>query len=374
MHIVHLVDSLEIGGAQKLLTLFAEQAKARGLKVTIISLTTKYANEAIVADLKSQGAEVVFLTIYKLYDPTALPKLLRVLRNQKIDVMQTHLGHSNILGVMAGMLINIPVIATLHSTHSRQTGRLYRLRFLIAQLSLRFGARRVIAVGQKIEEIYRDRLTSKTTIDVVPNPVKPNPRLAQNERIALRQEMTGDNSRFLILSVGRLKPEKGLHELLSAFSQVREKHPAAFLVIVGEGEMLDELQMQAASLGLLNHVRFTGSRNDVPQLMSASDMYVSSSYREGLSLAMLEAMSAGLPILATQVGDTEFLLKDKRGLMIPPQDIPALLDGMCFMIENPARMNEMSRVARAFVEANYSPDPWMERLLGIYEQSRNNPR
>jgi len=372
MHIAHLIDSLEIGGAQKLLLIFAEEAKARGIKVTVISLTTKFANDSIVAELKSLGVRVVFLTIYKLYDPTALPKLLMVLRKEKIDVMQTHLGHSNILGTMAGMLIHIPVVATLHSTHAHRTGRLYRLRALIGQYSLRFGARRVIAVGQKIKEIYLERLTSKTIIDVVPNPVKRIPDLDRNVRQALRQEVAGDSARFLILSVGRLTPEKGLHDLLNAFAKVRVKHPSVMLIIVGEGEMLEPLKSQAVSLGIADDVRFTGSRNDVPGLMSASDVYVSASYREGLSLAMLEAMSAGLPILATKVGDTELLLDEDRGLMISPHDVPALTDDLCYLIENPQKMKETGGAARQFVDVNYSPGPWMERLLGIYEQARNN--
>jgi hypothetical protein len=164
MHVVHLLDSLEMGGAQKLLVLFAEEASARDIKVTVISLSTKGVSDAIVSELKSFGVRVEFLTIYKLYDPTALPRLLRVLRKEKIDVIQTHLGHSNVLGVIAGMLINTPVIATMHSTDVRRIG-FFRLRFLAEVYCLRFGARRVIAVGKKIEEIYRDRLTQKTIVD-----------------------------------------------------------------------------------------------------------------------------------------------------------------------------------------------------------------
>lgn len=371
MRIAHLIDSLVLGGAQKLLLLFAQEAKSRGIKVTVIILNPKESNEAIVAELESLSVHVVFLTIYKLYDPTAIPKLLKVLRREKVEILQTHLRHSNILGMLAGMIAGIPVVATLHSTHAQQNGRLYHLRFLAEQYILRFGAHRVIAVGRMIEEINRDRLVGKV-MDVVPNPVQCLSSPSKEELRLIRQEIAGDPSRFLILTVGRLKPEKGFQDLLPAFAQVREKHPSAMLVVVGAGEMLDELNAQAVALDLADDVRFTGIRNDVQKLMSASDIYVSSSYREGLSLAMLEAMAAGLPILATKVGDAEFLLNEGRGLMISPRDIPALVKGMCYLIENPEKKNELSHVARVFVEANYSPGPWMERLLDIYEQARNN--
>lgn len=371
MHIAHLIDSLGIGGAQKLLVLFAEQAQARGLKVTVICLAARKANAAIIADLESFGAHVVLLSIYKLYDPTALPKLLMVLRREKVDVLQTHLRHSNILGALAGRLMNIPVAATLHSTHARPNGRFFRLRFWGEQMLLRYGVRRVIAVGQMIGEIYRDRLIDRE-VDIIPNPVKPSPRFSQPERDALRREIAGDPERFLILTVGRLRPDKGLTDLLTAFAQTHAKHPSAMLVVVGDGEILGELKLQAASLGLAEAVFFSGARDDVLGILSASDMYVSSSYREGLSLAMLEAMAAGLPIVATQVGDTEFLLNEERGLIVPPHDVSALADGMCDLIEHPQKTKEIGRAARAFVEANYSPSQWMDGLLDVYAKARNH--
>jgi glycosyltransferase involved in cell wall biosynthesis len=370
MHIAHLIDTLEIGGAQKLLVLFAGEAKARGVQVTVISLTTRDSNPVIVADLESFGVKVIMLSIHKLYDPTAIPTLIKVLRREKVEVLQTHLRHSNILGILAGMLAGAPVIGTLHSTHAQPTGRLYRLRFLAEQYLLRFCASRVIAVGRMIEEVNRNRLVEKK-MDIVPNPVSPLPFISQEERKQIRQGIAVDSNRFLILTVGRLQPEKGLQDLFIAFSRVLKKHSSAILIIVGSGEILDELQLQSASLGLDGNVQFLGSRNDVPKLMMAGDVYVSSSYREGLSLAMLEAMSAGMPILATKVGDTEFLLNEGRGLIVEPRDSTALADGMCYLIENPEKMIEMGRAAREFVKLNYSPSPWMDRLLGIYGQVSN---
>jgi glycosyltransferase involved in cell wall biosynthesis len=264
-------------------------------------------------------------------------------------------------------LAGIPVVGTLHSTHARPTGRLYHLRFLAEQYLLRFCASHVIAVGRMIEEVNRNRLAEKK-MDVVSNPVQPLPFLSQEERKMIRQGIAVDSNRFLILTVGRLQPEKGLQDLLIAFSRVLKKYSSAMLILVGNGEILDELKLQAASLGLDGNVRFMGLRHDVPQLMMAGDVYVSSSYREGLSLAMLEAMSAGLPILATKVGDTEFLLNEDRGLMVAPRDVIALADGMCYLIENPKKMNAMGHAAREFVKSNYSPSSWMDKLIAIYEQ------
>ncbi len=373
MHIVHMIDNLGVGGAQRLLVLFAEEARLRGIKATVISLGARNTSSLMVDALESQGVQVVLLSIYKLYDLAALPGLLKALRRQNIDVLQTHLRHSNILGVIAGRLMNIPVVATLHSTHANPVGRFFKLRLLSEKFLLRFGANRIIAVGQMIGEIYGKKLIDKK-VDIVPNPVKSGPALNLEKRNALRQEIAGNSDRFLVLTVGRLKPEKGLRDLLMAFAQVHEKHPATMLIVVGDGEIKikSDLASQVSLLGLTEDVCFTGERNDVQNILAAGDMYVSSSYREGLSLAMLEAMAAGLPTLATNVGDSEILLNDGRGLLVPPHDATALVDGMCFFIENPQKMEETSCSARQFVEANYSPGRWMDRLFDVYEKARSD--
>lgn len=371
MHIAHLIDSLGMGGAQKLLVLFAEEAKLRDLKVTVICLSTRYTDDTIVASLKSFGVQVVILSINKLYDPAALPKLLSILRTKRVDILQTHLRHSNILGVLACKLINIPVIATLHSTHANPRGNFFQLRIWTEKLLLRFSASYVVAVGQVIGEIYGSVLVDKK-VDIIPNPVKRVVIHSEEERRALRNGIDNNAERFLIFTVGKLKPEKGISDLLTAFVGVSERHPSAMLVVVGDGALLNELKSQATLLGLENNIWFAGARDDVPDLLSIGEMYVSSSYREGLSLAMLEAMAAGLPIVATKVGDTELLLNDGRGVIIPPHNVSAITEAICYLIENPKKMKECGRAARAFVEANYSTDQWMDRLLGLYGKAQIN--
>ncbi len=368
MHVAHLIDTVEIGGAQKLLVLFADIARTRNVKVTVISLTTIPDTSSIVVDLRALGAEVVMLSINKVYNPTALPQLTGILKSRQIDVLQTHLRHSNILGILAAKLVGIPVISTLHSTHSRPSGRLFRLRRSLEYYLLHTYATRVIAVGHMIGEIFQKRLPGKR-IDIVPNPVKLRPDLSFDEKNALRKTINDNDACQIIMNVGRLRPEKGLADLISAFSILHEKHPMARLVIVGDGDLMVGLRDLSSTLGIEDLVYFLGARNDVPDLLAASDLYVSSSHREGLSLAMLEAMAAGVPILATNVGDGEYLLADGRGVLVEPHDIDDMALKMDRLLNQPDQMKALGRAAQDFVKEKFTPSSWLDKLLTIYEES-----
>lgn len=371
MRIAHLIDSLHWGGAQKLLILFAEEAKSRGLDFTIISLRPNTKNSPYPAQLESMGVRVIMLSIDRLYSPNALPTLIKLFRQERFNVVQTHLQHANILGMLAGRIAGVPTIATLHSTNVHVQGYFHYLRQIADWLTLNYGARRVIAVGYSVADAYQKKIRARK-IDVIPNAVRIEAELSLDERGKIRRELTGDASHPLIITVGRLMVDKGYADLIASFAHVHERHPQAFLVIVGDGELRSDLESYVLELGLSNCVRLTGARTDVPKLLAASDMYVSSSYREGLSVALMEAMAAGLSILATNVGDTQYLLGKGQGIMVEPHDIPALTREMNLLLDDPAKMKRLGVEAYDFVKTHYAPGPWLDQLLGVYALTQKN--
>lgn len=370
MRIAHLIDSLHWGGAQKLLILFAEAASARGLDFTIISLRPNTKNSPYPAQLKAMGVRVIELSIDRLYSPGAVPSLVRLFRREKFDVVQTHLQHANILGALAGAVAGVPVIATLHSTKAHVQGFFHSPRQWVDRFLLRHVVKRVVAVGYSVSQAHQSRLSGRK-IDIIPNAIGEIPALASADRERLRRKLLGSDDGVLILTVGRLTIDKGYHDLIAAFSRIAHQHPQARLVIVGDGELRADLDKAAADSGLQNRISLLGPRTDVPDLLAASDMYVSSSHREGLSLALMEAMAAGLPIVATRVGDTEYLLRDGIGVMVEPHDVPSIAREMSALLDAPSEMLKMGKSAHDFITAHYAPKPWLERLLELYEQARH---
>jgi glycosyltransferase involved in cell wall biosynthesis len=204
-------------------------------------------------------------------------------------------------------------------------------------------------------------------IRVVPNSVELPPRVSSEERRAIRTELAGNPDDPLVITVGRLTPQKGYKDLLAAFSRVARDFPHTRLLIVGQGRLHAELQRRIAELGLEQQVQMLGLRTDVPHLLAASDIYVNSSLWEGLSEAMLEAMAAGLPVVATAVGDAPWVVVDGAGCLAPPGQPERLAEALSELLADPERRHRFGAAARQYALCNHDPSAWAGRILDIYE-------
>jgi glycosyltransferase involved in cell wall biosynthesis len=162
---------------------------------------------------------------------------------------------------------------------------------------------------------------------------------------------------------------KGLSELLSAFALICKAYPGLYLIMIGDGALKPELIDEAEGLQISERVGFLGIRNDVQRILAAADIYVSASYSEGMSIALLEAMIAGLPIVATVVGEAPYLLADNRGVLIPSGDVDELANGFRHLLDSPLEMNRMGKAAQEYARDNCSPDIWFDRLSDVYSKA-----
>jgi glycosyltransferase involved in cell wall biosynthesis len=368
MRIAQLLDTLNWGGAQKMQLFLVKSLRPLGIDVTVISLNHSPASP-LPADLRAAGARVVTFSFPKLFNPIAFLKLTRFLRRERFDLMQGYLTYSNILGSLAGRLSGTPFIGSFRNA-GYDPARIRARRATLASYCLRHFANGIIANGYAVAEFGHQQVGEQIPIDVLPNAVDVNviPQLSQQERLTLRRELIGDADRVLILSVGRLTPQKGFDHLLQAFARVYEKHPNAALVIAGTGRLLDALNAQIHALGLDGYAELLGQRDDVPRLLAVADVYVNSSLLEGTPVSVLEAMAAGLPIVATSVGDTPYLLDSASGILVPPAQPDALAEALTGLLQDPERCSSMGRAARARVEKEFSPQAWTRNLLTLYSK------
>ena len=371
MKIAHVIDSLGWGGAQKLLLTFTEAASRRGVETLVISLKPNRSGKTGIAEsLRLSGARVIELSYRKLYDPRAIPTLISLFKTEQVDIVHTHLSHSIILGSLAAKASGISTVATLHNTQTNKMGRL-SLRSRVELYCLRKITSRVIAVGENVAHNYRPILM-KDILDVIPNAVSLAQRISVEERNAIRSELLVAPDQVFLIAVGRLQLQKGYYDMLTAFAQVQTHQPKAYLGIVGVGGLMGPLKEFTRSLGISDHVRFLGARSDVPRLLSAADVFINSSHWEGLSIAMLEAMAAGLPVVATSVGDAEILLQSGAGVLVQEKEPNAFANALDTLIADPLRMQVMGQTAREYVEKNYSSDLWLDKLLACYALVQNN--
>lgn len=359
MRIAQLIDSLTVGGAEKLQVTFMRTALSRGLKPTLITFNCS-PEQHYYRELKSMGVKIIEIRGRNLFDLTILRKLVRTLRNEKYDILHAHLTYAIILGGIAGWLTGTPVVASLHNLGS------HSWRFL-ESVVLRFFTNRHIAVGWTLAKSHQTFI-NRYPIDVIQNPVEPISSLSEIERLNVRTGITTDSSRLLLISVGRLDESKGYGDLLDAVDELRRTHSQVLLVIVGTGNFLHAITAKIKSLKLDDHVRLLGLRSDVPSLLAASDIYVSASHSEGLPVSVLEAMAAGLPVVATNVGDIPLVIKPEYGICVPAHQPSQIAAALRYLVENPEQKARFGYKAREYATQHHSSDIWLDQILNIYDQ------
>ena len=361
MKILTVIDDLKIGGAQKLTLTLAQQARACGVELTVASLSEKDTLEKSLTDL---GINVVKFPTKKLFSPSHLRDLTSFIQKGHFSLIHTHLTYANILAGIAGKLSKTPVVTTLHST-AVDTRYAHFWRDNLELIILR-QAQQIISVGESVAKVYQPRL--KRDLFVLPNAVDENPGISAEERLRLRTRLGLAPAQSTFISVGRLSPDKGFQDLIEAFQIVCKNTPNTALLIIGEGKLKGELTAQIHSLGLEKNIFLLGLRNDVPYLLTASDIYISASHREGLSLSLLEAMMAALPMIAADVGETRKLVHNDTGILIPNSNSKQLAEAALQVLAMPEYGKNLGLAGLDLARANYGAEQWFERLMQVYEE------
>ncbi|MBU4231665.1 MAG: glycosyltransferase family 4 protein [Proteobacteria bacterium] len=264
---------------------------------------------------------------------------------------------------LAGTLMQVPIIID----HWHGFTRFSRKRRFICRVLGRF-----TDLSLAVSRGVRDYLVAQGGLDpakvrVVVNGVDVAAIDAARPGKVVRRELGLPEGLPVIGLVGRLDHwGKGHKELFEAMAPLMERHPVQAL-IVGGGRRIDEVRQLAASLGLAGAVHFLGERHDVPDLLNAMDIFVLPSYSEGLSLALLEAMAAGKPVIATAVGGTpEVVTEGDNGLLIPPRDAGALAGALERLLADPALAQHLGANARTHVREHFSLDRLGREINEIY--------
>jgi glycosyltransferase involved in cell wall biosynthesis len=292
-------------------------------------------------------------------------KLCWVIYRQRVDLIHVNSYVPGNYARLAAALMQVPIVID----HWHGFSRFSRKRRLICRCLARF-TDLSLAVSPGVKDYLVQEIgLAPDKIRVVANGVDIAAIDAARQRNEVRRELGLPAEVPVIGLVGRLDHwGKGHKELFAAMVRLTARYPVQAL-IVGGGRREAELKQAAADLGLADAVHFLGSRRDVPDLLHAMDIFVLPSYSEGLSLALMEAMAAGLPVVASRVGGNPELVEDgDTGLLIPPQDADALAAALERLLADPTGAKTMGEKARRRVEENYSLDRLGREINGIYEE------
>jgi glycosyltransferase involved in cell wall biosynthesis len=264
---------------------------------------------------------------------------------------------------LAATLMQVPIIID----HWHGFTRLNFKRKLICRF-LGFFTDLSLAITPEVQNyVIKECWLKPTRVRVVANGVDWARLQQARPRESVRRELGLPLDAVVVGLVARLDHRaKGHLELLQAMAQLRETYPFHAL-LVGGGKREEEMRALAASLGLAGEAHFLGHRRDIPDLLHAMDIFVLPSYSEGVSLAMLEAMAVGLPVIVSRVGGLPEVVRDgENGLLVPPRDHHALAQALARLLADPAWSRELGDRARQLVRESYSLERQGREINQIY--------
>jgi len=363
IRVAYIIPGLHYGGMERLLNDLTKALPPRGFEVHVVVVVGfgRFADGLReVADLH----QVPPMSKISLLYPWQLIKMLRSIAP---DVVHSHSGVW-FRASRAAQLAGVPVL--IHTEHGRPVAERVTDR-LIDNLASR-STDLVIAVSETLAEVLRRRVVhDPRRLRVIPNGVDVDRLRPASDASGLRRDLAIPESTPVIGSVGRLEPVKNYRLALRALSQIEEVDggPPPLLVLVGDGSergLLDEL---ARTLGIADRVRFLGWRDDVERLYGAFDIFTLTSRSEGMSVSLLEAMSAGLCPVVTDVGGNRGVLgPDLASLLVPSDDAAALAAAWRRHLLDVELRRDMGRRARARVQSEFSLARMVESHIEIYRQ------
>ncbi|WP_158227100.1 glycosyltransferase [Mangrovitalea sediminis] len=361
--VLHVITTLPVGGAERVILNTVSLLDPTRFESVVCCIMQE---GELAEEVRQRGVKVVSLDLMSSggWDSKVVPALTQLIREEAIDLVHSHLYHANLYGRIAAYRCGIPSVVTIHNTYVRTK---WHRRLLNWYWGRRTAA--LIAVSDDIKrDVVRWDHVPESLVQVIPNGISIERVQSILSVAEARERLDIDAGTPVLVAVGRLEEQKGHKYLLSALPELAQKGYRPVCLIVGEGRERASLTAQAEALGVASQVRLMGTRSDVSDILRAADVFVMPSLWEGLSLALLDAMAAKKPIVATDVGGMRQVLGDRLGLLVPSADASALADALMFALTRQEEMHRMSEAAYARVCDEFSDRRMVGDVASLYHR------
>lgn len=390
--VIHVVTRLDWGGsAQIVLETVLRQNRLQYVPMVVAgtsygrddqggeSATRELCHKLDDAGVRWRLVPSLVRDVYPIKDVAALWNLWRLFRRERPAIVHTHTSKAGVLGRLAASLAGVPVV--VHTSHGHVFyGHFGRCFSWVAVQIERFLARwttRTIALTDAEREDYRTRsIGSPDRVAVIPSSVELERFRAHRiskERGTAKKVPEGfdcPSDAVVVGSIGWLTPIKGHRYFIEALAMLKPCHPKLYGVIVGSGELREDLERLAASLGILGSLRLLGKRDDVPECLAVMDLFVLPSLNEGMGRALVEAMASERPVVATRVGGVPAIVEDRvSGLLVPPGDARALASAIDELLCRPNWARELGMTAASRVGDRFSASSMVSAIDTLYEET-----
>lgn len=363
INILHVISKLPVGGVENQLFMILGKYDRGKLCPLVCSLSDK---GEIGKEIEDSGIEVIPLDKLKHgFDWTIVKDIYNLIKTRNVKIVRTHQYHANLYGRLAAWLAKVPcIIASVHNVYTidRKIHRRIINKFLARYSD------KVVAVSGTVK---RDVLTydglAEDKVSVIYNGIDSDSFLNLNGSL-IRSNLGISSETPVVGTVGRLTVQKGQKYLIDAVSTLRENFPQIVLLIVGDGLLRGEIEKYIRTLGLEGNVILLGTRRDIPQLLSAMDIFVLPSLWEGLGTAVIEAMAAGKPIIATDIPPLrEIINSEKVGILVPVKDSNAFASSIELLLHNRTLAENLGKSAKERALSHFTIDITVHKYTNLFK-------
>jgi glycosyltransferase involved in cell wall biosynthesis len=365
LRVCHVLHTLAAGGAQELLVHLARAAPTAQLELSVLSLTPS-GEHPVAEQLAALGVPVLDVPVTHRNDPRAVPRAVEALRHLAPDVLHSHGKQGDVVAACASLCLGTPQVSTLHLIEQPTEAR-GRVLSRTARVVRSAVTARTVAVSAAQHSWYTAPMgrVARERVVVVHNGVPPAAQSNPLLRRQIRSSFGIRDGELMILALGLMRPDRGHPVLVRA---ARSLPPEATVVLAGDGPLRAELE-RLAGAGDGARVVFAGFRPDVPALLAAADVVAHPSTTDALPTALLHALAAGRPVVASDVGGIPEIVSSDVGRLVPVGDVAALAAALRDLGQDPVQRQRMGQAARCRHQLHFSSRAWAASLREVYEQS-----
>jgi len=341
LNILRVITWLPVGGIERKILAVLPRLDRERFRVRLVCLRER---GPLANELETLGVPVDECPMRSRLSPSGILGLSALMRKHRIDIVHAHMYRSAVPATIAARLARVPVVIT--QLHNVDTWETRRQRWLDSFLCRWRSA--VVAVSECVRrDITRNLSIPEEKVHVLYNGVDVERFGGGGRRAATRAALGLRPDDVAIIYHGRLVSQKNPEALVKIAAEVAQRRKGVVVLVAGDGPRREDLERLAAEKNVSGLIRFLGRRDDIPDLLQAADIYVLPSLKEGFSNALVEAMAAGLPAVATDVGgNAEAVEHGRSGWIVPPRDDGLLLNAVAALVDDAAERARMSQEAR----------------------------